>query len=300
MGLRFRKSFKIAPGVRWNVGLRGSSFSLGRRGASLNFSKRGVRSTVGIPGTGLSYSRSLTTAEGRRSRAAAPAAPTVTAANPDALGIRKTPWKLILGIVSVVMLFVFFWAGVLGLIFTIALPSRQALANRELQRRLEQFQAAVATLQNSHAVSDIVRVLALPSELRLPEELTNGPVEELHAIRELATIEEAGGQLVSVEGATAVLGPEACYFFAPVFLDKRGKDEHGTVYFGQSQLTFIGESRIEIGWPKVASAKREGRALVLQRSDRQTPYKFVFEKANVAVRSEWVAGKLTGSQAVVT
>lgn len=59
MGFRFRKSFKIAPGVRMNVSRRGVSTSLGGRGATVNLSKRGTRMTVGIPGTGLSYSQKL-------------------------------------------------------------------------------------------------------------------------------------------------------------------------------------------------------------------------------------------------
>lgn len=56
MGWRFRKSFKIAPGVRWNIGKRGSSFSFGGKGLTVNVGKKGTRTTVGIPGTGLSYS----------------------------------------------------------------------------------------------------------------------------------------------------------------------------------------------------------------------------------------------------
>ena len=56
MGFRFRKSVKIAPGIRLNFSKSGMSTSIGRRGAILNISKRGTRSTVGIPGTGISYS----------------------------------------------------------------------------------------------------------------------------------------------------------------------------------------------------------------------------------------------------
>lgn len=37
MGLRFRKSFKLAPGIRMNVGTGGTSWSLGPRGASIAF-----------------------------------------------------------------------------------------------------------------------------------------------------------------------------------------------------------------------------------------------------------------------
>ena len=56
MGWRFRRSIKIAPGIRWNVNTRGSSWSFGRRGYTVNVSSRGVRRTVSIPGTGLSHS----------------------------------------------------------------------------------------------------------------------------------------------------------------------------------------------------------------------------------------------------
>ncbi|EPF6520048.1 DUF4236 domain-containing protein [Acinetobacter baumannii] len=57
MGFNFRKSFKIAPGLRLNVGKKGiSSVSIGGKSARVNLSKKGTRTTVGIPGTGLSYS----------------------------------------------------------------------------------------------------------------------------------------------------------------------------------------------------------------------------------------------------
>lgn len=56
MGFRFRKSLKIMPGVRVNVSKTGFSTSLGSKGFTANVSKRGVRGTVGIPGSGLSYS----------------------------------------------------------------------------------------------------------------------------------------------------------------------------------------------------------------------------------------------------
>jgi hypothetical protein len=54
MGLRFRKSFKLAPGVRLNVGSSGMSWSLGPRGASVSIGKRGTYFNASIPGTGLS------------------------------------------------------------------------------------------------------------------------------------------------------------------------------------------------------------------------------------------------------
>ena len=56
MGFRFRRSVKIAPGVRLNISKSGFSTTLGGRGATVNLSNRGIRHTVGIPGSGLSFS----------------------------------------------------------------------------------------------------------------------------------------------------------------------------------------------------------------------------------------------------
>lgn len=56
MGLNFRKSFKIAPGVRLNLGKKGiSSVSVGGKVGRLSVSKKGITSSVSAPGTGLSY-----------------------------------------------------------------------------------------------------------------------------------------------------------------------------------------------------------------------------------------------------
>ena len=52
---RFRRSFKILPGLRWNIGKKSSSFSLGGRGLHYTIGSAGARTTVGLPGTGMSY-----------------------------------------------------------------------------------------------------------------------------------------------------------------------------------------------------------------------------------------------------
>jgi len=56
MGFRFRRSIRIAPGVRLNLSKSGVSTSIGGRGATINIGPKGTRHTVGLPGTGLSYS----------------------------------------------------------------------------------------------------------------------------------------------------------------------------------------------------------------------------------------------------
>ena len=59
MGVRFRKSFKLAPGIRANIGLGGGSLSIGKRGTSVNVGRQGVYSNLCLPGTGLSYRQRL-------------------------------------------------------------------------------------------------------------------------------------------------------------------------------------------------------------------------------------------------
>jgi hypothetical protein len=53
--LRFRRTFRIGPGLRLNLSKSGVSASVGRRGLWFTAGPRGTRATVGIPGTGLSY-----------------------------------------------------------------------------------------------------------------------------------------------------------------------------------------------------------------------------------------------------
>lgn len=60
MGLRFRQSFQLFPGVRLNLSGSGLSATFGVPGASINVGHRGIHSTVGIPGSGLSFTSNLT------------------------------------------------------------------------------------------------------------------------------------------------------------------------------------------------------------------------------------------------
>lgn len=61
MPLRFRKRLKLFPGVSLNFSKQGvSSLSIGAPGATVIIPvarQGGARTTVGLPGTGLSYSQ---------------------------------------------------------------------------------------------------------------------------------------------------------------------------------------------------------------------------------------------------
>jgi hypothetical protein len=65
MGVRFHKSIPLLPFVRLNFSKSGVSFSLGAPGASLNLGAKGARGSVGLPGTGLSYRKSLGKGRGK-------------------------------------------------------------------------------------------------------------------------------------------------------------------------------------------------------------------------------------------
>ena len=85
MGIRFRKSVRIAPGVRLTVSKTGIGVSAGVRGARYSVHSSGRRTkTVGIPGTGVSHVS--TSYGGSRSRGSARSAP---AAAPVAVTARQ-------------------------------------------------------------------------------------------------------------------------------------------------------------------------------------------------------------------
>lgn len=56
MGFRFQKRIRILPGVHINLSKTGISTSVGGNGLTVNLRGDKVKGTVGLPGTGMSYS----------------------------------------------------------------------------------------------------------------------------------------------------------------------------------------------------------------------------------------------------
>ncbi|WP_461521391.1 DUF4236 domain-containing protein [Rhizobium leguminosarum] len=54
--MRFRKSFKLAPGLRLNIGKKGASVRVGPKGAGYTVGTSGQRVSASIPGTGVGFS----------------------------------------------------------------------------------------------------------------------------------------------------------------------------------------------------------------------------------------------------
>ena len=87
MSLRFRRTKKIAPGVRLNFGKKGVSVRLGGRGFGVTLGMTGARVSAGIPGTGLYMTKRLAPPSGRRrpsTRSSARSVPLSVPAHPEA------------------------------------------------------------------------------------------------------------------------------------------------------------------------------------------------------------------------
>lgn len=101
--MRFRKSIKIAKGVRINIGKKGlSSLSLGGKGATVNVGSKGINATGSIPGTGLSETVNLT----KRSKKPVP-----EYKNVQSHQIPKIPREVsfLLGVGIFIMPYIFSW-----------------------------------------------------------------------------------------------------------------------------------------------------------------------------------------------
>jgi hypothetical protein len=69
MGFRFQKRVKLMPGVTLNLSRKGVSTSLGTTGARVTYGHGQKRTTVGIPGAGLSHTKVESTKPRNRGQA---------------------------------------------------------------------------------------------------------------------------------------------------------------------------------------------------------------------------------------
>jgi hypothetical protein len=105
MGFRFRKGVRLFPGLRLNVTKQGiSSLSIGGKGLTYNIGKKGTRSTVGLPGSGLSYSKYASHTKTSSGERIDPETGEIFPAQKE----QGTPWGLIV-IIALVVLGVYFF-----------------------------------------------------------------------------------------------------------------------------------------------------------------------------------------------
>jgi predicted Zn-dependent protease len=92
MGFQARKSFKVMPGVRMTVSKSGVSASAGVRGARVTRTSSGrVTRTLGVPGTGVSHTKTLSGSSSRSSQAGT--SPPSPAPSPPKPGLTAPRWE---------------------------------------------------------------------------------------------------------------------------------------------------------------------------------------------------------------
>ena len=69
MGFRYRKSIKLGKGVRLNINKGSVSMSAGGKGARVTVNSKGRKTTtVGLPGTGISYQTTSSTKSNKQKK----------------------------------------------------------------------------------------------------------------------------------------------------------------------------------------------------------------------------------------
>ncbi len=126
MGFRLRKSVKILPGVRINLSKSGTSVSVGGRGFTTNVSKRGARTTLGIPGTGISYSHKHQTNTSNNSSREA----TISASNPSDGASRRRKLALWSALLFLIILVILLWSREDNLTQAIALSANPSTVSQ--------------------------------------------------------------------------------------------------------------------------------------------------------------------------
>ena len=75
MGWKFQKRIRLLPGITLNLSRKGVSTSIGTRGARVTLGHGKRRTTVGIPGSGISHTDVVSTKTARRSTRGANSGP---------------------------------------------------------------------------------------------------------------------------------------------------------------------------------------------------------------------------------
>jgi len=303
MAFRFRRSFKVAPGIRLNVGKRGFSTSIGTRGARVTVGgSRGVTTTVGIPGSGLSYTSRMSGSARRVNSSSAttttPPGPATNAAirRTDRVGMGKQRAKLATAVAGFTFLIPAPWLGLLLLFGALFVPSRGKVLRRDFDARLK---LVLAEITEPPTIESIDRALKKQAQVDLDDAELGDVAEEIHGMRAAlafaAAVKAQGGRFTNLTDHSTAIRPDAeCLFAGPCIYDKRGpNDPAGMLYLTDQRLLFLAPSgATTIPWKKVIHVGRQDRVLHVQRSDRQTPTQFVMENLGDARISEWVAANL--------
>jgi hypothetical protein len=339
MGWRFRRSVKILPGIHLNLSKRGlSSLSFGRRGATLNVGRSGVRETLGIPGTGISYSSRIAAPHSSRTGVSrvepvrALPAPTdeILDLEPSRFGLarrhvdfRYTAAKTLFLVASVVTFPLLLaldsgWAALpvaclalawlfpsTGRLRAAANRQYQVLAHAELDRRRAEFHDAIGRLET---IGKPARsMIELQERLGLTHDEIARDLETIRAHtlleRYVEQVRSNDDQLPAVDTPGITISPGVCFFSSKAVFDRRGSnDPEGCLLLTKDALMFVApEGLTTVGWERVLLVERDDCVLRVQRQDRQTPYLFELPALSDAFKATFVARRVLGaaSSAVV-
>jgi Protein of unknown function (DUF4236) len=332
MGFRFRRTLKIAPGIKMNLGKTGLSWSFGRRGAHVTVGKRGITQSFGIPGSALSYV-SRSSRKSTRSRVRQIAAP--GRAPMGRQGVDPTRFKIepqpvtsskptvralllafgavgLIGGVLVSPIVVLLGVGILfaGLMVPSTGQLRAAEVDRcwlaaqaELTRRIDMFNTAAGEAEKAPTLISLRSLFTLQQRLGLSDHEAGAP--RLNTMRGIvqflefeAAIAAAGGRLPVVTSDEKITAPDACYFTGAGTYDQRGdKSPPGTLYLTDKRAIFLdSEGLTTTPWTKVIATSRDRYTLHIQRGDRKTPYLFSLASLGDAMIAEWVMANITQKQ----
>lgn len=158
MGFRFRKSIKVAPGLKINFNKNSVGATLGTKGAHYTINSSGKRtSSVGIPGTGISYTES-----------SGPASKTTTKqkstksnsneSNSKGLGKGCLTGTLIFLLIGLLLaLYTFAWIPALGVIIYTAVSKKY-----DKKKKIKQIAIAAIVL-----ITSLIMASAVPEESEL-------------------------------------------------------------------------------------------------------------------------------------
>ena len=99
------------------------------------------------------------------------------------------------------------------------------------------------------------------------------------------------GGLPTLEDPSAVISGQVCHFVADAVLDKRGtQHDAGRLFLTTQRLAFQGSSFVtSIDWKDVSFVQEQKYQVLIQRTDRQTPWTFTFASLAEAMPATFVA-----------
>lgn len=134
MGFRFRKSFKIAPGIKWNLNKKSSSITFGGKGIHHTINSKGqTTDSIGVPRTGIYYTK--TTKKGNSSDSSIPPTQDIPSYSGNNNGDKKKRgclfYFLMLVVICIALAFLpLLWLPAIGFIIYFALKKDEPKTKR--------------------------------------------------------------------------------------------------------------------------------------------------------------------------